>query len=72
MTQADAQLMALKGTRDRVIEIKDLMVPLVERMAAEGNSLARYLVAELERAEDAMALASMDGHAFLEEHEKTP
>lgn len=50
-----------------MVEVKDLMVPLVEQLATEGNSLARYLVAELERAEEAMALANMDAHAFLEE-----
>ena len=72
MTQAEAdtQLMALTSARDRVIEVWKLMVPLIEQMAAEGNSLAAFLVTELELAEQNMALASMSAHAFVEENEK--
>ena len=64
------QLAALAEARDRVLELREMCVPLVGQLAAEGNSLARYIVDQLELAEQAMALASMDGHAFLEEHEK--
>ena len=42
MTQSEnmaqlEQLQALKATRDRVLEVKERMVPLVEQMAAEGD-----------------------------------
>ena len=72
MTQSEnmaqlEQLQALKATRDRVLEVKERMVPLVEQMAAEGDPLAKYLISELKKAEEAMTLANMDAHNFIEE-----
>lgn len=61
------QLASLTSARDRVLELWKLMVPLVAELAKEGNSLAAYLIDEHDRAQEAMVLASMSAHHFLEE-----
>lgn len=64
------QIHALKATRDRVIEIKDLMVPLVERMAAEGNSLLAISSPSSRepRTQWRWRTANMDARDFIEEN----
>ena len=67
MTQADAQLMALKEARDRVLKVYGMMVPLIENLALEGDSLAKYLIAEHNKAQDTLSITNLDAANFVEE-----
>lgn len=62
------QLQALKAARDRVLKVYGMMVPLVENLALEGDSLAKYIIAEHEKAQDTLSLTNLDAHAFLKEN----
>jgi hypothetical protein len=63
--QLEDALHALKESRDRVVACLWTMVPLAERLAAEGDPLARYLLEELEAANDAMKSENIGAGALL-------
>ena len=77
MTQSEniaqlKQIQALKAARDRVLKLYRMMLPLVANLALEGDSLAKYLIAEHDKAQESMALTNMDAHEFLQERTETP
>jgi len=61
-----AQLQGLSAKRKRVTEVLYLMVPLV-RQLADDNATARWLLSELEVAEDALATENMAASEFVAE-----
>jgi hypothetical protein len=61
------QIQALKAARDRIDEVLWMMVPVVQELAAEGNSVARYLVEEFDKAQDTLKLTNLAAHTFLED-----
>jgi hypothetical protein len=63
----EGQLRALKESHDRVIERLWTMVAWAEKRAAEGDVLARYLLDELEAAQDAMESENIAAGAVLAE-----
>lgn len=65
------QMQALTASRSRVTEVMLMMVPLVEKLAAE-DPLARYLVEEFEKAWDIMASENMSAAELIAEHENNP
>jgi hypothetical protein len=65
--QLEDQLRALTESRDRVIERLLTMVAWAETRAAEGDVLARFLLEELEAANDAMKSENIAAGAVLAE-----
>jgi hypothetical protein len=63
--QLKAQLRALTESRDRVIERLWTMVAWAEKRAEESDVLARYLLDELEAANDTMKSENIAAGAVL-------
>ncbi len=63
------QLSALRATHKRVLEVRGLMVPLIEMQANLGDPLAKYLIHELEKAEIARQAEHVAASDLLAEHE---
>ncbi len=59
------QLQALKAANSRVLEVLHLMVPLIEELAMEGNSLAKYLLGELDKANLMVESENLSAREFL-------
>ena len=66
------QLHGLSASRRRVDEMLLMMPALVERLADDGDPLARYLVEEFEKAWDIMVSENMSAAQLVADHEKTP
>jgi hypothetical protein len=60
-------LSALKASHTRVLEVLLMMAPLVQRQADQGDSLARYIITELEKAWTVMASENVAASAFVAE-----
>ena len=58
---------ALKESRSRYMAALKTCASLVERQANQGDPLAKFAIAELDKAEIALKAENMAGHAFLEE-----
>ena len=61
------QLKALEQALARVRELTQMMVPLIQEMADEGNSLARYLIDEYDKANTVMKSENIAASSFLAE-----
>jgi hypothetical protein len=59
------RLRALEASHARMLQVMDFACTLVERYAAEGDPLARYVADELRRAQDASALAGIEAASDL-------
>ena len=60
------QLMALCSAHHRKLEVMGMCIPLVEKLAAEGDSLARYLLGQLDQANTVLQSENIAGHELVD------
>ena len=60
-------LSALKQSHRRYLAVLETCAALVERQAAQGDLVSKYVIEELDKAGIALQAENMAGHAFLDE-----